>query len=83
MRYLFGTGIIGAITAGTSLLRGTREQQWTWRSALAWLSWGITLALAIGAMVDERRARRGEPVPPDSSLAQEQAQRARKAFKSR
>lgn len=69
MRYLFGTGIIGALTAGMSLLRGSREQAWTWRMALAWLSWGITLALAIGAMVDVRRERAGLPVDQNSPRA--------------
>jgi hypothetical protein len=78
MGYLFGTGIIGAITGGMSLLRGSREEPWTWRTALAWLSWGITLAFAIGAMVDHNRARRGKPVSPDSPEAEEQAKRARK-----
>ncbi len=83
MGYLFGTGIIGAVTAGRSLLRGSREEQWTWRTALAWLSWGITLALAIGAIVDRSRQRRGKPVPPDSPLADDQAKRTRKALKDR
>ena len=81
MGYLFGTGIIGALTAGLSLLRGSREQQWTWRLALAWVSWGITLALAIGAIVDESRQRRGRPVSPESPLAKDQAKRASKAVK--
>lgn len=78
MGYLFGTGIIGAITGGMALLRGSREQKWTWRTALAWLSWGITLALAIGAIIDKSRVNRGVPVAPDSPEAETQAKRARK-----
>lgn len=58
-KYLFGTGIIGAVTSGMTLLRGMSGQRFTWRTALAWLSWGITLALAIGAIVDERRTAKG------------------------
>ena len=59
-KYLFGTGLLTAIIGGLTLLRGLRsDEQFTWRTALAWLSWGITLALAIGAIVDTRRARRG------------------------
>lgn len=75
MGYLFSTGIIGAITAGMSLVRGSREQEWTWRTGLAWLSWGITLALAIGAMVDVRRERQGRPVPYDSPRADKPGKR--------
>ncbi|MGF6821334.1 hypothetical protein M2317_000220 [Microbacterium sp. ZKA21] len=81
MRYLFGTGLIGAITAGASLLRGTREEPITWRAVLAWLSWGITLALAIGALVDMRRDEKGLVVAADSPLAPVQDKRARKAAK--
>lgn len=67
-KYLFGTGIIGAITGGMTLLRGLRDETFTWRTALAWLSWGITLALAIGAIVDTRRASKGELAPADSPI---------------
>ncbi len=59
-QYIFGTGLLSAITGGITLLRGLKnDEPFTWRTALAWLSWGITLALAIGAVVDTRRARRG------------------------
>ncbi|WP_341998758.1 hypothetical protein MRBLWH7_000449 [Microbacterium sp. LWH7-1.2] len=68
-KYLFGTGILTAITGGLTLMRGLRENEpFTWRMALAWLSWGITLALAIGAIVDVRRASRGELIANDSPV---------------
>jgi hypothetical protein len=56
-KYVSGTGIIGAITTGLALLRELREDEpFTWRTALIWASWAITLALAVGAVVDVRRA---------------------------
>lgn len=74
-KYLFGTGLYSAITAGTTLLRAARENEpFTWRVALAWASWGITLALAIGAIVDVRRAGRGKLVASDSPVAGKEAQ---------
>lgn len=82
MRYLFSTGLFAAVTAGISLLRGTREAPITWRAVLAWLSWGITLALAIGAVIDTRRDEQGYGVASDSPLAPVQAKRARKAEKA-
>lgn len=81
MRYLFSTGLIGAITAGMSLLRGTRETPITWRAVLAWLSWGITVALAVGAAVDLRREEKGVRVADDSPLAPKQSKRAKKEAK--
>jgi len=68
-KYLFGTGIISAIVSGVGLLRGLRGEQFTWRVGLAWLSWGITLALAVGAIVDTRRASTGHLVDADSPIA--------------
>ena len=46
------------------------------------MSWGITLALAIGAVIDTRRDERGDVVAPDSPLASTQAKRAKKAEKA-
>jgi len=83
MRYLFSTGLIGALTAGYSLLRGTRETPITWRALLAWGSWGITLALAIGAAIDMRREEKGVIVDPDSPLASTQDKRLKKDAKRR
>jgi hypothetical protein len=78
MRYLFSTGLFGAITTGVSLIRGTRESPVTWRAVLAWVSWAITFALAIGAVIDTRRYDRGIEVALDSPLAPTQAKRARR-----
>ena len=72
-QYIFGTGLLSAITGGVTLLRGLRnDEPFTWRTALAWLSWGITLALAVGAVVDTRRARRGKTISGDSPVSKKQ-----------
>ncbi|HLS92159.1 MAG TPA: hypothetical protein VK015_01455 [Microbacterium sp.] len=68
-KYLLGTGIIGAVTSGWTLLRGSGGQPFTWRVALAWLSWGITFALALGTMRDIRTASHGGTVSDDSPIA--------------
>lgn len=73
-KYVFGTGIISAVLGGVTLLRGLRDDEpFTWRTALAWLSWGITLSLAIGAIVDTRRASRGRLVAGDSPVSGSEA----------
>lgn len=68
-KYIFGTGLISVIISGFSLVRAIREETFTWRTALSWLSWGITVALMIGAIVDIRRIDAGKPVPADSPVA--------------
>ncbi|WP_424935501.1 MULTISPECIES: hypothetical protein [Bacteria] len=79
--YLFGSGLFAAVTSGIALLRGSKDTPITWRALLAWLSWGITLALAIGAIVDMRRDSRGVAVAPDSPVAAAQIKRAKKEAK--
>ncbi|KQT72671.1 MULTISPECIES: hypothetical protein [unclassified Microbacterium] len=72
-QYIFGTGLLSAITGGVTLLRALRnDEPFTWRVALAWLSWGITLALAVGSVVDTRRARRGKVIAGDSPVSKKQ-----------
>lgn len=68
-KYLFGTGLLGSLMSGMTLLRGARDSEFTWREALAWLSWGITLALAIGSIVDIRRASKGHLISADSPVS--------------
>lgn len=69
-KYLFGTGLISAFTSGLTLLRALRsDEPFTWRVGLAWLSWGISVALAVGAVVDTRRASKGHPIPNDSKVS--------------
>ena len=80
-KYLFGTGIIGAITSGLALLRGTKDEEITWRTVLAWLSWLITLALAVGSIVDIQRAARGKLVAADSPASRKQIELMRKRIK--
>lgn len=67
--YVFRTGLFSAITAGLALIRALREEEFTWRTAVAWISWGASLALAIGAIVDTRRATKGHLAPRDSPVS--------------
>lgn len=78
MRYILRTGLFSAITTGVTLLRGSRGQQITWRAVLAWVSWAITLSLAIGAVKDMRRQEKGLPVAADSPYAPKPDKKDRK-----
>ncbi|MFG6401726.1 MULTISPECIES: hypothetical protein [unclassified Microbacterium] len=83
-KYLFGTGLISAITSGLTLIRSLRSNEpFSWRQALAWASWGITLALAIGSVVDTRRASRGKTIAGDSPLSRGEQKRLLKQRVSR
>ena len=80
--YLFGSGLFSAIMSGLSLLRSAREDSpFTWRTALAWMSWGITLALAIGSIVDTRRASQGKLIATDSPVHGKEAKLLKKQLR--
>ena len=73
-KYLLSTGIVGVFTGGAALLRAARgNAPFTWRIALAWLSWIISLTLALGAINDIRRAQSGRILSADSPFAGQEA----------
>lgn len=82
-KYLFGTGLVGAVTSGLTLLKALRSgEPFTWRSVLAWVSWGITVALTVGAIVDTRRAGRGGLVAGDSRVYGKEQKLLKKRLRS-
>ena len=52
-KYLFNANLLGAVFGAVSIGRMTARGPRDWRLALLWLSWGITVALAVGAVIDE------------------------------
>lgn len=81
--YIFGSGLFSAATSGLTLLRASRDgEAFTWRTALAWVSWGITLALAVGAIVDTRRAKTGRLADLDSPVSGKEQKLLRKHLRS-
>lgn len=54
-RYIFSSSVISAIFGGWSILQSTRQGPRDWRLVLMWLSWGLTLAIAVGTVIDEAR----------------------------
>ena len=58
-KYFSGTGVLSVITSAIALLKGMRGQKFTWRTAIAWLSWGLTVAMSIGVFSENRRTAHG------------------------
>ena len=49
-RFLFSTSIISALFSGWGTVQATRKGPRDWRLILMWVSWGATLAIAIGTV---------------------------------
>lgn len=60
-KYLFSTGLIGVISSTLAMLRAGRGEPITWRTVLAWLSWGISVAYVVGSINELRREEQGRP----------------------
>jgi hypothetical protein len=57
-KFIFNSSIIGAVFGAYSVIQTTRRGPRDWRLILMWLGWGITVALAVGTVVqDDREAR--------------------------
>ncbi|HXH35515.1 MAG TPA: hypothetical protein VNJ54_14110 [Plantibacter sp.] len=54
-KYLFNGSMISAVFGGISALQATRQGPRDWKLILLWLSWGISLALAISTVLDESK----------------------------
>ncbi|AMB58076.1 hypothetical protein [Microterricola viridarii] len=56
-KYLFNGAMIGAITSSFGIIQATRNGPRDWRLILMWVSWGISLTLAIAAVREEAQER--------------------------
>lgn len=54
-KFLFNTAVLGAIFGGISALRATLRGPRDWRLILVWIGWGISVALAIGNVIEENK----------------------------
>jgi len=52
-KFLFSSAIVSSIATGVGLLRKTLRAPMTWLNGLLWLSWVISLVLAIASVVED------------------------------
>lgn len=52
-RFIFNTTLITAIFGGWGTVQATRKGPRDWRLALMWISWGLTVAIAVGTIVKD------------------------------
>jgi hypothetical protein len=52
-KFLFNTSVISAVMGVFGLAQTTRKGPRDWRLILMWLSWGMTVAIAVGTVVQD------------------------------
>ena len=54
-KFIFSTTVLGAIVGGWSTVQQTRRGPRDWRLILMWLSWALTVAIAVGTVAENSR----------------------------
>jgi hypothetical protein len=54
-KFLFNTSVLSALFGVVGLAKTTSRGPRDWRLILLWLSWGATLAIAIGTVIEKSR----------------------------
>jgi hypothetical protein len=55
-KFIFNGSIISSIFSGIGALSATRSGPRDWRTVLLWVSWGATLAIAVGTIIKDAQA---------------------------
>ncbi len=59
-KFLLSPGIWTSAFGAIGVARQTKEGPRDWRLILMWVSWGVTVALAVGTVLEKDKAARDE-----------------------
>jgi hypothetical protein len=54
-KFIFSTTVLGAVVGGWSTLQQTRRGPRDWRLILMWITWALTVAIAVGTVAENQR----------------------------
>lgn len=54
-KFLFSGSVLSALFSGWGAVKATRSGPRDWRLAAMWIAWALTLAIAIGTVIDDNR----------------------------
>lgn len=54
-KYILNGAVLGAAFSAVGVINATRHGPRDWRLALMWVSWGISVAIAVGTVIEENR----------------------------
>jgi hypothetical protein len=52
-KYILSGAVISALFGGLSIIRATREGPRDWRLVLMWVSWALSLVIAVGSVIEK------------------------------
>ena len=54
-KYIFSGTVVSALFGGVSTVQATRNGPRDWRLIAMWVSWGLSVAVAVGTVIEESR----------------------------
>ena len=55
-RFIFSGTVLSALFGGLSTVQASRKGPRDWRLALMWISWGLTVAIAVGTVIEDAKS---------------------------
>ncbi|MGV8969976.1 MAG: hypothetical protein ACOH1J_05955 [Microbacteriaceae bacterium] len=52
-KFLFSGAVLSALFSGIGVANATRRGPRDWRLALMWISWGLSVAIAVGTVIED------------------------------
>jgi hypothetical protein len=59
-KYIFSGTFLSAVFGGLGALQTTRKGPRDWRLILMWISWGLSVAIAVGTVIEDTNNAEGE-----------------------
>lgn len=59
-KYLFSGTFISAVIGGVGTMQTTRKGPRDWRLILMWISWGLSVAIAVGTVIEQSKRAEDE-----------------------
>ena len=59
-KFILSGAMLSVLASGLNTVRASKKKPNDWRQALIWISWGLSVAIAIGDVADDARRRRLE-----------------------
>lgn len=56
-KFLFSGSVLSALFSGLGAVKATRSGPRDWRLIAMWVSWALTLAIAIGTVIEQDKSR--------------------------
>lgn len=59
-KFIFSSAMLGVLAGGLNILHATRTEKRDWRLILMWIGWVLSVAVAVGTVIEDADERQIE-----------------------